>query len=105
MMQDGEENDFVVINELFTTAATYDAEIMGRKVLTHFIEQNCQGIYVTHLKELASVHPKVVSLRAMLNADRIQTFEIARSEAEESACAASVVNKYHLTYEQLKERL
>ncbi|MCR5461262.1 MAG: hypothetical protein K6F51_15465 [Acetatifactor sp.] len=105
MMQDGEENDFVVINELFTTAATYDAEIMGKKVLTHFIEQNCQGIYVTHLKELASVHPKVVSLRAMLNADRIQTFEIARSEAEESACAASVVNKYHLTYEQLKERL
>ena len=105
MMQDGEENDFVVINELFTTAATYDAEIMGKKVLTHFIERNCQGIYVTHLKELASAHPKVVSLRAMLNADRIQTFEIARSEAEESACAASVVNKYHLTYEQLKERL
>ena len=105
MMEDGEENDFVIINELFTTAATYDAEIMGKKVLTHFIEQNCQGIYVTHLKELASAHPKVVSLRAMLNEERLQTFRIARSEAEESACAANQVNKYRLTYEQLKERL
>ena len=105
MMEDYEENDFVVINELFTTAATYDAEIMGKKVLTHFIDQHCQGIYVTHLKELASAHPKVVSLRAMLNEERLQTFRIARSEAEESACAANQVNKYRLTYEQLKERL
>ncbi|MBR6477727.1 MAG: hypothetical protein IKS85_04695 [Lachnospiraceae bacterium] len=105
MMEDREENAFVVINELFTTAATYDAEIMGRKVLEHFIGQNCRGIYVTHLKELAGVHPKVVSLRAMLNEARLQTFEIARSEAEESACAANLVNKYRLTYEQLKERL
>lgn len=105
MMEDSEENDFVVINELFTTAATYDAEIMGKKVLTHFIEQKCQGIYVTHLKELAYVHSGVVSLRAMLNEERLQSFRIARSEAEESACAANLVNKYRLTYEQLKERL
>ncbi len=105
MMEDTEENAFVVINELFTTAATYDAEIMGKKVLSHFIDQNCLGIYVTHLKELAGAHPKVVSLRAMLNEARLQTFKIARSEAEESACAANQVNKYRLTYEQLKERL
>ena len=105
MMEDEEENAFVIINELFTTAATYDAEIMGRKVLTHFIDRKCRGIYVTHLKELASVHPKVVSLRATLNEARLQTFRIARSEAEETACAANQVNKYRLTYEQLKERL
>ena len=105
MMEDYEENAFVVINELFTTAATYDAEIMGKKVLGHFIDQKCRGIYVTHLKELASAHPKVVSLRATLNEERLQTFRIERSEAEESACAANQVNKYRLTYEQLKERL
>lgn len=105
MMAEERENCFVVINELFTTAATYDAEIMGRKVLERFIGQGCRGIYVTHLKELASVHPRIVSLRAMLDEDRIQTFQIARSEAEESACAVNQVNKYRLTYEQLKERL
>ena len=105
MMEDTEENAFVIINELFTTAATYDAKIMGKKVLGHFIDQKCRGIYVTHLKELAEAHPKVVSLRAMLNEERLQSFLIARSEAEESACAANQVNKYRLTYEQLKERL
>lgn len=105
MMEDHQSGTFVVINELFTTAASYDARIMGGKVLTHFIELGCQGIYVTHLKELTEIHPKVVSLRAMLDQERLQTFEIRRSEAEESACAANQVNKYHLTYEQLKERL
>ena len=78
---------------------------MGKKVLGNFISRGCRGIYVTHLKELASAHERVVSLRAMLNEERLQTFRIARSEAEESACAANQVNKYRLTYEQLKERL
>lgn len=105
MMEENCGNAFVVINELFTTAATYDAEIMGRKVLEHFIGQGCLGIYVTHLKELAGVHPKIVSLRAMLSEERIQSFRIERSEASESACAVNQVNKYRLTYEQLKERL
>lgn len=105
MMEEHRKNTFVVVNELFTTAASYDAGIMGGKVLKHFIELGCRGIYVTHLKELVDVHPQVVSLRAMLNEDRLQTFEIRRSAAEESACAANQVNKYRLTYEQLKERL
>jgi len=105
MMEEHRSGTFVVINELFTTAASYDARIMGGKVLTHFIELGCRGIYVTHLKELTEIHPRVVSLRAMLDQERLQTFEIKRSEAEESACAANQVNKYRLTYEQLKERL
>lgn len=105
MMEKNEAGAFVVINELFTTAANYDACIMGKRVLEHFIGQGCRGIYVTHLKELAEDRPGVVSLRAMLNEQKIQTFRIMRSEAEESACAINQVNKYKLTYSQLKERL
>ena len=105
MMAENTANAFVIINELFTTAATYDAEIMGGKVIRHFIEQDCRGIYVTHLKELTHVHPQVTSLRAMLDDRQLQSFKIERSEAEDSACAANQVNKYRLTYEQLKERL
>ena len=105
MMKDRKKNTFVVINELFTTAANYDAQIMGRKVLEHFIELGCMGIYVTHLMELADSHEAIVSLRAMLDDQGIQTFEIRRGLAEDTACAANQVNKYRLTYEQLKERL
>ena len=105
MMAGNESETFVVINELFTTAANYDAQIMGKRVLEHFISRGFTGIYVTHLKELAEDRDGVVSLRAMLNDRGIQTFEIRRGEAEDSACAANQVNKYRLSYEQLKERL
>ena len=105
MMAEEAGNAFVVINELFTTAANYDACIMGQKVLLHFIENNCKGIYVTHLKELTEAHESVVSMRAMLDENKVQNFKILRKEADDSACAMNQVNKYNLTYEQLKERL
>ena len=105
MMGDRKKGSFVIINELFTTAASYDAIIMGKKVLGHFIGLECMGIYVTHLKELANEHEGIVSMRAMLNDKGIQTFEIRRGAAEDTPCAENQVNKYRLTYEQLKERL
>ena len=105
MMEEHKKGSFVIINELFTTAASYDAGIMGKKVLRHFIGLGCMGIYVTHLKELADEENGVVSLRAMLDERRVQTFKIRRGEAEDTPCAENVVNKYRLTYEQLKERL
>ncbi|MBO4609520.1 MAG: hypothetical protein J5696_06560, partial [Lachnospiraceae bacterium] len=105
MMEQHKQGTFVVINELFTTAASYDAEIMGRNVLEHFIALGCMGIYVTHLRELCSAGDGVVSLKATLDDHRVQTFRIERGEADDTACAENVVNKYRLTYEQLKERL
>ena len=105
MMEAKQQGTFVVINELFTTAASHDALVMGQKVLNHFISLGCIGIYVTHLKELAAAHERVASLQAMLDENRIQTFEIRRGEAPDTPCAENLVNKYRLTYEQLKERL
>lgn len=105
MMEVHVTNAFVVINELFTTAANYDACIMGKKVLEHFIGSDCRGIYVTHLKELSECHPGVVSMRAMVDEDRVQNFKIHRSPADDSVCAMNQVNKYLLTYEQLRTRL
>ena len=105
MMNEEGTNDFVIINELFTTAANYDAIIMGQRVLQHFIGQNSKGIYVTHLKELTEAHESVVSMRAMLDEQGKQNHKIVRKEAEDIACAINQVNKYRLKYEQLKERL
>ncbi len=105
MMSTNKTNSFVIINELFTTAANYDAGIMGKKVLEHFIELNCVGIYVTHIKELSEGHPAVVSLRAMLDSNNIQNFKITRAPAVDDACANNQINKYKLNFEQIKERL
>nr|MCR5330510.1 hypothetical protein [Lachnospiraceae bacterium] len=105
MMEEDQRGAFVIINELFTTAANYDAQIMGKKVLSHFLELECMGIYVTHLAELAAAREGIVSLRATLDDNRVQTFKILRGEAEDTPCADNLVNKYGLTYEKLKERL
>ncbi len=105
MMEEMRRGTFVVINELFTTAASHDALIMGRRVLEHFIALDCMGIYVTHLKELSSVSEKAVSLRATLDEEGRATYRILRGGAEDAACAGNIVKKYRLTYEQLKERL
>ena len=105
MMETHQEGTFIIINELFTTAASYDAKIMGKRVLKHFIDLGCMGIYVTHIAELATEQEGVVSLRAMLNDQKIQTYKIRRGEPDDMACAENLVSKYGLTYEQLKERL
>lgn len=99
------ERNFVVINELFTTAANYDACIMGKRVLEHLLAQGCMGIYVTHLAELGEERPGVASLRAMLDGRGERSFKIERDRAADHASAESQVKEYGLTYAQLKERL
>lgn len=104
MMTREQEEAFVVINELFTTAANYDARIMGKRVLEFFIGKKCQGIYVTHLNDLTHACEGVVSLRAMLDDKQVQNYQIERREAQEIAGANRQVEKYRLTYQQIKER-
>lgn len=105
MMKGAGRNSFVIINELFTTAANYDACIMGKKVLKHFIDRECYGIYVTHLSELLEAQDRAVGLCARLDDKGVQTFKIERAIMEYKNCAANQVEKYGLTYEKLKERL
>ena len=104
MMQQEKKGAFVIINELFTTAANADACVMGRKVLECFIDNGCKGIYVTHLNELSTAHPLVVSFRATTDEENRQTYKVARQQAVETAGAILQVEKYHLTYQQIKER-
>ncbi len=99
------EGDFVVINELFTTAANYDAVEMGKKVLKKLTSKGYHGIYVTHLGELVSACDGIVSLRATLDKDNERTFIIGRLTPEYINTIDKEIEKYELTYEQLKERL
>lgn len=106
------ENAFVIINELFTTAANYDACIMGKKVISHFIEQKCRGVYVTHLKELSEDNEHVVSLKALVEEHTehnrikaVRKYKIIRSKADDLGYADDLVDKHRLAYDQIKSRL
>ena len=104
IMDDSRDGAFVVINELFTTAANFDAIEMGQRVLRKLISKKCKGIYVTHLGELADTGEGVVSLIADVDENNNQTFEIRRSMPVDVNTVNRLVVKYRLTYDQLKER-
>ncbi|MCM1193789.1 MAG: hypothetical protein NC123_11555 [Butyrivibrio sp.] len=107
MMKEQAEGAFVIINELFTTAAHYDGCVMGQRVLGHFIEKGCMGIYVTHLKELGNSVEGVAALTAMLDGsrERKRTYKISREKLEDVGYAEDIVRKYGLTYPELHRRL
>lgn len=100
-------HSFVIINEIFTSATSYDAYIMGKKVINYFLDTDCLGVYVTHIYELTKEDSRIVSLVASLSEEdeNIRTFRIRRRKADGRSYSNTIVEKYHMTYERIKERL
>lgn len=98
---------FVIINEIFTSATSYDAFIMGKKVINYFLDADCHGVYVTHIYELTKEDARIVSMVASLSEEdeNIRTFRIIRRKADGRSYSNTIVEKYHMTYERIKERL
>lgn len=107
MMDSVTENSFVIINEIFTSATSYDAYIMGKRVLEYFMKANCHGAYVTHIFELTKEDDRIISLVASLLSEdsNIRTFKINRKVADGRSFANTIVEKYHMTYDEIKERI
>jgi DNA mismatch repair protein MutS len=107
LMSNINHHSFVIINEIFTSATSYDAYLMGKKVLNFFMEANCFGIYVTHIYELTKEDHRIVSMVASLLSEdsNIRTFKIERRNADGRSYANTIVEKYHMTYQEIKERL
>lgn len=103
------QNSFVILNELFTTATTYDAKIMAKKVMKHFIDNQCLGIYVTHIQELAdeTAQKGIQSMVAQVNESdpSLRTFKIIPKEAEGLGYSDSIVKKYGLGLKQVASRI
>ena len=107
IMQGKQKGAFVIINELFTSAATYDAYQMGQRVLEHFLDQDCYGIYVTHIEEMAKEREKIVSLVAALAEGEgyVRTYKILRSPAVGKGYVETIVDQFGLTYEEIVRRV
>ena len=100
-------NHFVILNELFTTATTHDAMIMGRKVMESFLERECYGIYVTHIQELAEETEQIISLVAQLEPgeETKRTYRLLPMKAQGYGYSDALVKKFHLEYEDIIRRL
>lgn len=109
MMNMYSQNSFVILNELFTTATTYDAGIMAKKVMQHFMKHGCLGIYVTHIRELADETEQkgIQSMVAQVDKNdfSVRTFKIIPQKAEGLGYSDSIVKKYGLSCDQVTERI
>lgn len=105
MMKGDDKNCFIILNELFTTAATYDAGVMGKRVIDYFSDKGCKGIYVTHIKELTTI-TGTVSLVAVCDENDYhkRLYKMVRKPADGIGYAGTLVEKYALTYEDLISR-
>ncbi len=100
-------SSLIILNELFSTTTTADAQVMGSKILDHFRALDCFCLYVTHLHELAATDDKTISLVALIRDDASgdRTFRIVRREADGQAHAHALAIRYRLDVESLKRRL
>ena len=109
MMHQDKTKQFVILNELFTTATTHDAIIMGRKVMEHFLSKKCYGIYVTHIQELAEESDSVISLVAQVEEsetnDKKRTYRMLPMKAQGYGYSDSLVKQFQLDYEDIIRRL
>lgn len=105
MLEERKKHSFVIINELFTSAATYDALHMGREILRYFLDDDCYGIYVTHIDKLAEENEYVVSMTASIEGQNVRTYKVERNKAEGKGYVESIVEKYGLTYDEIIRRL
>ncbi|MDD9150725.1 hypothetical protein OYT88_19540 [Sporolactobacillus sp. CQH2019] len=100
-----DRKSFVIMNELFSSTTAQDAEKMGTYALRMLREKGAHGIYVTFLESLSRL-PGTVPMMSQVAADSSErTFKVIRARLNGQAYAISLLDKYHLTADQVKGRI
>jgi DNA mismatch repair protein MutS len=96
-----------VINEGFSSTTLADAVFLGGEVVRLMIESDLLGVYVTFVDELTRIGEATVSMVATVDPDdpAKRTLRIVRRPADGLAYTAAIVNKYGVSYMQLKQRI
>jgi DNA mismatch repair protein MutS len=97
----------LIFNEIFTSTTSDDAALLGARIVEEVLQLGALCVYVTFVDELASLGQGVVSMVATVDRDdpSARTYKVVRQPADGRAYAATLAEKYGLSYECLKDRV
>jgi DNA mismatch repair protein MutS len=100
-------DSIVILNEILTSTTLQDAVFLSKKIMEKITQLDLLCIWVTFIDELASYSEKTVSVVSSVVPENTasRTYKIVRGPAIGLAYTLSMVEKYQLTYEVLKQRI
>ncbi len=100
------ERSVIMINEMFASTSSFDAVMLGRKIIRKLQKIGYLSVYVTFYDELASLE-HVVSYVAQVDPKDLETrtYKVIREPANGLAYARQIAKKYGLTYDDIISRV
>ena len=94
----------VLINELFSSTTMKDGHELAKRLINQLTEVGARVLCVTHIVTLPREERGLVSLVAQVNEEE-RSYKIIRKPVDDRAYTQSLIRKYHLSYEEIKERI
>jgi DNA mismatch repair ATPase MutS len=97
----------VILNEIFSSTSLQDAIFLSKKIMNKIDERDLFCVWITFIYKINEMSSKTVSLTSVVNDEDIskRTYKIIKKDSDGLAYAQSVAKKYHLSYEQILQRI
>ena len=97
----------IILNEIFSSTSLQDAIFLSKKTMEKVEKLDALCVWVTFIEKINDMSDKTVSM--ISDVDKLdidhRTYKIIRKGADGLAYAKSIAAKYHLSYEQILQRL